>query len=1297
MADKKLIIAVEGTAAMGPFWDTVVTDYLKKIVRCFCSNELAGQEHKPLAEYTDTQAFYVSSLLSKAHLGTGWIKVSEWRLKTGQCRRQARTAVDQSPARSESSSMSPEHGQWLEENWGEDSLHLNRVRASPCALRLNASCSRGPLRLKAPNASNNYGRLLPPMLNSRWSPLIPMDPIVNIYFYFHPPFAACLVQRSGWTKDVDIFLHWLSTIPFAGGGFNDAAIAEGLSEALMMFSNAPNGSQNQQNVDGQKHCILVTASNPHPLPTPVYRPQIQNLEQSENIEAQTESRLSDAETLAKSFDQCSVSLSIICPKQLPKVRAIYNAAKRNPRAADPPVDNGKNPQFLLLISENFMEARAALSRPGVTSLASNQNPVKMDIAPVASVTGPAQTSIPSGYLSNDCLFIVLLTLFSFSVNGSMMNRQPISVGNVPTATVKVEPSTVSSMGTGLAYPHMPSVPRPASQGVPSLQTSSPSSTSQEMITNSDNVPELKPIVNGMSQPLRPGPPAAANVSILNNLSQARQVMNSAALTGGTGLQSMGQTPMAMHMSNMISTGMASSVPAAQTVFSSGQSGITCVTGSGTLTGTSQVPQNSSLNSFTSATSNMSGNSNLGISQPMGTIQGGVSMGQPIPGMSQGNHSGAQMVQSGISMNQNMMSGLGPSGVSSSGPGTMIPTPGMSQQAQSGMQQLGVNNNSAANMPLSQQTSSALQTSQSKYVKVWEGNLSGQRQGQPVFITKLEGYRSSSASETLAANWPTTMQIVRLISQDHMNNKQYVGKADFLVFRAMNQHGFLGQLQEKKLCAVIQLPSQTLLLSVSDKAYRLIGMLFPGPQQMVGSGMGQGRFYELITFLGNDEEIHRIYSCSGSANWFMDCVLLLDMPCPEVKGDPMWSIVKDGHFHRISCRILTQTQKNLCSTNRRDANSSRQAKWWYSTFHTVTAMIGAGVLSLPYAMAYLGWGPGTMVLVLSWCMTLHTMWQMIQLHECVPGTQFDRYIDLGRHAFGPKLGPWIVLPQQLIVQVGCDIVYMVTGGKCLKKFSEMACTNCTPIKQSYWILIFGSLHFFLSQLPNFNSVAGVSLAAAVMSLSYSTIAWAGCLSHVVLEIQATIPSTPDKPSKKPMWKGAVCAYFINAICYFPVAMIGYWVFGQDVDDNVLMALRRSPWLIAAANLMVVVHVIGSNQVYAMPVFDMLERMIMKKLNFPPGLVLGPVVRSAYVAFTLFVEVTFPFFGDLLGFFGGFGFAPTSYFLPSVMWPVIKKPKRFSINWFINWACIFVGVFIMLASTIGGFRNIVTDASTYSFYT
>ncbi|KEH27966.1 mediator of RNA polymerase II transcription subunit 25 isoform X3 [Medicago truncatula] len=124
---------------------------------------------------------------------------------------------------------------------------------------------------------------------------------------------------------------------------------------------------------------------------------------------------------------------------------------------------------------------------------------------------------------------------------------------------------------------------------------------------------------------------------------------------------------------------------------------------------------------------------------------------------------------------------------------------------------------------SQHTTSA----QSNYISVWEGSLLGLRHGQPKFISKLEAYRSSSSSETLVANWSPEMQIVQLIPQDHMNNlQQYVGNADFLVFRAMNPHGFLGQLQEKKLCAVIQLPSQTLLLSVSDIACcRLIGMLF----------------------------------------------------------------------------------------------------------------------------------------------------------------------------------------------------------------------------------------------------------------------------------------------------------------------------------------------------------------------------------------------------------------------------------------------------------------------------------------
>jgi hypothetical protein len=132
------------------------------------------------------------------------------------------------------------------------------------------------------------------------------------------------------------------------------------------------------------------------------------------------------------------------------------------------------------------------------------------------------------------------------------------------------------------------------------------------------------------------------------------------------------------------------------------------------------------------------------------------------------------------------------------------------------------------------------------------------------------------------------------------------------------------------------------------------------------------------------------------------------------------------------------------------------------------------------------GPGIAVMTLSWIITVYTLWQMVEMHEIVPGKRFDRYHELGQHAFGDKLGLWIVVPQQLVVEVSLNIVYMVTGGNSLKKFHDVICDgNCKDIKLTYFIMIFASVHFVLSQLPNFNSISGISLAAAVMSLRFAS--------------------------------------------------------------------------------------------------------------------------------------------------------------------------------------------------------------------
>ncbi|KAF3447402.1 hypothetical protein FNV43_RR12588 [Rhamnella rubrinervis] len=393
-------------------------------------------------------------------------------------------------------------------------------------------------------------------------------------------------------------------------------------------------------------------------------------------------------------------------------------------------------------------------------------------------------------------------------------------------------------------------------------------------------------------------------------------------------------------------------------------------------------------------------------------------------------------------------------------------------------------------------------------------------------------------------------------------------------------------------------------------------------------------------------------------------------------------------------------------------ASRKGKWWYSAFHNVTAILGAGILGLPFAVSQLGWIAGMGAIVISWVITFYSFWQLIELHEAVPGKRFDRYHELGQYCFGPNLGYWIIMPQQLTVQVATTIVYTVTGGKSLKKFFDLVVPSMNHVRQTYYILFYTCLQFLISQTPNFNSLKSVSLLAAVMSFGYSMIAFVastirgsehhdevvyGVRSHttagkifdslngigtiafafaghsVALEIQATIPSTPNKSSKKPMWKGVVVAYIIVAFCYCSVAVSGFWAYGNVVDDDILISLQKPPWLIATANLMVFFHVIGSYQVFSMPIFDTIESCLVQKWHFTPGRPVRIIARSIYVAAAGFIGMCVPFFGGLLGFFGGLVFSSTSYYqLPPFAKEQLSPWSSGAKSRFAEWRWVFVRV-------------------------
>ncbi|KAK6920569.1 Amino acid transporter, transmembrane domain [Dillenia turbinata] len=275
-----------------------------------------------------------------------------------------------------------------------------------------------------------------------------------------------------------------------------------------------------------------------------------------------------------------------------------------------------------------------------------------------------------------------------------------------------------------------------------------------------------------------------------------------------------------------------------------------------------------------------------------------------------------------------------------------------------------------------------------------------------------------------------------------------------------------------------------------------------------------------------------------------------------------------------------------------------------------------------------------------------------MHEMVPGKRFDRYHELGQHAFGKKLGLWVVVPLQLKGEVGVNRVYTITGGKCLKKFHDT--------------LLYHSLGSFCTQgvqpdvqYRNRDSTAG---RAVFRFSALGDVAFAFAGRNVALEIQATIPSAPKEPSKKPRWQGGVIAYIIVALCYLPVSLIGYGFLATMPKTTVPQC----------------------------------EAFLVMKMNFKPTKILLFLIRIGYVALIMFLAMTFPFFGGLLTFFGGFAFAPTTHFLPCIMWLAICKPKKkISFSWFSNWICIFLGVMLMIFAPIVASRHIILQAKTNNF--
>eukprot|EP00249_Psilotum_nudum_P017490 c26347_g1_i1 orf=296-2095(-) len=424
--------------------------------------------------------------------------------------------------------------------------------------------------------------------------------------------------------------------------------------------------------------------------------------------------------------------------------------------------------------------------------------------------------------------------------------------------------------------------------------------------------------------------------------------------------------------------------------------------------------------------------------------------------------------------------------------------------------------------------------------------------------------------------------------------------------------------------------------------------------------------------------------------------------------------------------------------------SRTGNSFYSAFHNLNAGIGYQGLLLPVAFTYLGWTWGILALVAAYIWQLYTMWLLIRLHEGVPGKRSNRYMELAQLAFGEKLGYGLAIFPLINLTAGFASGLVVIGGSSLKLFYKTVCgrtCGASALSTTEWYLVFTLLSAVLAQLPNMNSIAGVSLVGAVTAMAYYTFVWALSVSYprppgvsfhtikessnaatvfsilnalgivafafrghnLAPEIQATIPSTIKHPSHTPMWRGAKVANMLIVSCYFPLAIGGFWAYGNKVLAsgmlNTLYAFHQSDiprTYLAITFLLVVWNSLGSFQIYSMPMFDMIEAGYTKKRNKPCSFPVRMAIRISFVFLSFLISVAFPFISDLAGLLGGISSIPVTFAFPCFMWLCIKKPKRYTFFWYLNWVLGVVGAILGFAFSAGGLWSLVDSGLKLRFF-
>ncbi|TYJ46464.1 hypothetical protein E1A91_A02G122800v1 [Gossypium mustelinum] len=413
----------------------------------------------------------------------------------------------------------------------------------------------------------------------------------------------------------------------------------------------------------------------------------------------------------------------------------------------------------------------------------------------------------------------------------------------------------------------------------------------------------------------------------------------------------------------------------------------------------------------------------------------------------------------------------------------------------------------------------------------------------------------------------------------------------------------------------------------------------------------------------------------------------------------------------------------------------------------TAVTAAGVLSLAWATAQLGWIAGPVVMFMFSFITYYTSTLLAACYRSgdpLNGKRNYTYMDAVRSnlsGFEVKICGWVQYLNLFGVAIGYTIASSIS----------MIWLYCLAI-----MIAFGIVEIFCSQIPDFDQQWWLSIVAAVMSFAYSTIglgigiakvaaetrkiggsltgisvgtvtqtqktwsfqalgdiAFAYSYSLILIEIQDTLKAPPSE--SKTMKKATLLSVGVTTFFYMLCRCTGYAAFGDLSPGKLLtgFGFYNPFWLLDIANAAIFIHLVGAYQVYCQPLFAFVEKTASEK--FPdskfttkdikisiPGFrpynlnIFRLVWRTCFVMIPTLISMLLPFFNDIVGLLGALGFWPLTVYFPVEMYISQKKIPKWSTTWLCLQVLSIACFVITIAAAAGSIAGIVLDLKSYTSF-